>query len=320
MLSPGRGQRMRAARRRDADRRLLQRQPDVDARRPRRPRRDRRAHPGRRAASPCSATCSSSAPTSAASTREIGEHAAQRDVDVLVTVGPLAAAMGDALRRRAATRSPTPARPPRSLPELLAARRRRARQGLARRRPRARLRRADSRRPRPDGLDLRPDPDRGDGVAADVPVPQPEVHRVPAAHEFGQNIREEGPEGHHAKAGTPTMGGIIIFIAIAVPFLILSDARLAVDRRVRRGARLRAARLRRRLHEDRQAPLARAAGADEAGRHDRDLARAVVGGDAEGRASRRASSCGSSTSASTSGRCTRSSSTSSSPARPAPST
>jgi phospho-N-acetylmuramoyl-pentapeptide-transferase len=39
---------------------------------------------------------------------------------------------------------------------------------------------------------------------------------------FGQNIREDGPEGHHAKAGTPTMGGIIIFTAIAVPFLILS--------------------------------------------------------------------------------------------------
>ena len=41
--------------------------------------------------------------------------------------------------------------------------------------------------------------------------------------EFGQNIREEGPQGHHEKAGTPTMGGIIIFLAIAVPFLILSD-------------------------------------------------------------------------------------------------
>jgi phospho-N-acetylmuramoyl-pentapeptide-transferase len=39
---------------------------------------------------------------------------------------------------------------------------------------------------------------------------------------FGQNIREEGPQGHHTKAGTPTMGGIIIFTAIAVPFLILS--------------------------------------------------------------------------------------------------
>src|SRR5437016_3468226 len=41
--------------------------------------------------------------------------------------------------------------------------------------------------------------------------------------EFGQNIREEGPEGHHTKAGTPTMGGIIIFTAISAPFLILSD-------------------------------------------------------------------------------------------------
>jgi len=41
--------------------------------------------------------------------------------------------------------------------------------------------------------------------------------------EFGQFIREEGPEGHHAKAGTPTMGGIIIFTAISVPFLVLSE-------------------------------------------------------------------------------------------------
>jgi phospho-N-acetylmuramoyl-pentapeptide-transferase len=43
--------------------------------------------------------------------------------------------------------------------------------------------------------------------------------------EFGQQIREEGPAGHHGKAGTPTMGGLAIFIAIAVPFLILSDYR-----------------------------------------------------------------------------------------------
>jgi phospho-N-acetylmuramoyl-pentapeptide-transferase len=41
--------------------------------------------------------------------------------------------------------------------------------------------------------------------------------------EFGQFIREEGPEGHHEKAGTPTMGGIILFTAISAPFLILSD-------------------------------------------------------------------------------------------------
>jgi phospho-N-acetylmuramoyl-pentapeptide-transferase len=43
--------------------------------------------------------------------------------------------------------------------------------------------------------------------------------------EFGQQIREEGPEAHHGKAGTPTMGGIILFLAVSVPFLILSDYR-----------------------------------------------------------------------------------------------
>jgi phospho-N-acetylmuramoyl-pentapeptide-transferase len=41
--------------------------------------------------------------------------------------------------------------------------------------------------------------------------------------EFGQHIREEGPEGHHVKAGTPTMGGIIIFLGFAVPVVILSN-------------------------------------------------------------------------------------------------
>ncbi|MCW3048763.1 MAG: phospho-N-acetylmuramoyl-pentapeptide-transferase [Solirubrobacterales bacterium] len=41
--------------------------------------------------------------------------------------------------------------------------------------------------------------------------------------EFGQFIREEGPEGHHEKAGTPTMGGIIVFTAVSIPFLILCD-------------------------------------------------------------------------------------------------
>src|SRR4030088_1505643 len=41
--------------------------------------------------------------------------------------------------------------------------------------------------------------------------------------EFGQQIREDGPEGHHLKAGTPTMGGIIVFLAVSIPFLILTD-------------------------------------------------------------------------------------------------
>src|SRR5436305_13678903 len=40
--------------------------------------------------------------------------------------------------------------------------------------------------------------------------------------EFGQHIREEGPAGHAVKAGTPTMGGIVLFIAVSLPFLILT--------------------------------------------------------------------------------------------------
>jgi len=41
--------------------------------------------------------------------------------------------------------------------------------------------------------------------------------------EFGQHVRDDGPEGHLGKAGTPTMGGIIMLIAVVVPFAILSS-------------------------------------------------------------------------------------------------
>lgn len=34
--------------------------------------------------------------------------------------------------------------------------------------------------------------------------------------QFGQYIREEGPKAHQAKAGTPTMGGVAIYLGIAV--------------------------------------------------------------------------------------------------------
>ncbi len=38
-------------------------------------------------------------------------------------------------------------------------------------------------------------------------------------NEFGQHIREEGPQHHMAKQGTPTMGGLLILFAAAVAFL-----------------------------------------------------------------------------------------------------
>ncbi|WP_371368834.1 Phospho-N-acetylmuramoyl-pentapeptide-transferase [Sporomusa rhizae] len=39
---------------------------------------------------------------------------------------------------------------------------------------------------------------------------------------FGQSIREEGPERHYAKAGTPTMGGVLILVALVIPSLIFA--------------------------------------------------------------------------------------------------
>jgi phospho-N-acetylmuramoyl-pentapeptide-transferase len=50
------------------------------------------------------------------------------------------------------------------------------------------------------------------------PVVIPMLRRM----KFGQSIREEGPERHYAKAGTPTMGGVLILLALVVPSLIFS--------------------------------------------------------------------------------------------------
>lgn len=42
---------------------------------------------------------------------------------------------------------------------------------------------------------------------------------------IGQHIREEGPKSHQSKAGTPTMGGLLIIIAIVVPTLLWANLR-----------------------------------------------------------------------------------------------
>ena len=39
---------------------------------------------------------------------------------------------------------------------------------------------------------------------------------------FGQSIREEGPKGHYAKAGTPTMGGVLILTALTAASLVFA--------------------------------------------------------------------------------------------------
>lgn len=43
--------------------------------------------------------------------------------------------------------------------------------------------------------------------------------------QIGQFIREEGPKSHQKKAGTPTMGGVLIIISIVVPTLLWSNLR-----------------------------------------------------------------------------------------------
>jgi phospho-N-acetylmuramoyl-pentapeptide-transferase len=40
---------------------------------------------------------------------------------------------------------------------------------------------------------------------------------------LGQYIREEGPKSHQQKAGTPTMGGILINVAIIIPTILWAD-------------------------------------------------------------------------------------------------
>jgi phospho-N-acetylmuramoyl-pentapeptide-transferase len=41
-------------------------------------------------------------------------------------------------------------------------------------------------------------------------------------NEFGQHIRQEGPEAHRVKQGTPTMGGLLILVVATAAFLAVS--------------------------------------------------------------------------------------------------
>ena len=46
----------------------------------------------------------------------------------------------------------------------------------------------------------------------------PFLHRL----KYGQSIREEGPASHQAKSGTPTMGGVMIVLAVTVSTLLFA--------------------------------------------------------------------------------------------------
>ena len=53
----------------------------------------------------------------------------------------------------------------------------------------------------------------------------PRVIRYLAEMKFGQAVRTDGPQTHLVKQGTPTMGGVLILISIAISVLLWADLR-----------------------------------------------------------------------------------------------
>jgi len=51
----------------------------------------------------------------------------------------------------------------------------------------------------------------------------PTMIRKLAEHQVGQRVRSDGPQTHLSKAGTPTMGGALILVAIVVATLLWAD-------------------------------------------------------------------------------------------------
>ncbi len=51
----------------------------------------------------------------------------------------------------------------------------------------------------------------------------PTMIRKLSSYKIGQHIRDDGPQSHLSKAGTPTMGGAMILVAIAITTLLWSD-------------------------------------------------------------------------------------------------
>jgi len=51
----------------------------------------------------------------------------------------------------------------------------------------------------------------------------PAMIRRLTMYKIGQNIRDDGPQAHLSKAGTPTMGGSLILVAVAISSLLWMD-------------------------------------------------------------------------------------------------
>lgn len=52
----------------------------------------------------------------------------------------------------------------------------------------------------------------------------PQLHKL----KFGQAIREEGPQSHQAKSGTPTMGGMMIILGLVLSTLVFANHNVEV--------------------------------------------------------------------------------------------
>ncbi|MBU2097189.1 MAG: phospho-N-acetylmuramoyl-pentapeptide-transferase, partial [Gammaproteobacteria bacterium] len=53
----------------------------------------------------------------------------------------------------------------------------------------------------------------------------PSMIRRLSRQKIGQVVRTDGPQSHFSKAGTPTMGGALILISIAISTLLWADLR-----------------------------------------------------------------------------------------------
>ena len=51
----------------------------------------------------------------------------------------------------------------------------------------------------------------------------PYMIRKLTAYKIGQAVRDDGPRSHLTKAGTPTMGGALILVAITITVLLWAD-------------------------------------------------------------------------------------------------
>ena len=51
----------------------------------------------------------------------------------------------------------------------------------------------------------------------------PRMIRWLTSYKVGQPVRDDGPKSHFSKAGTPTMGGVLVIAAISIATLLWTD-------------------------------------------------------------------------------------------------